>query len=123
MAPKPWKIMPAVDIVGRRAETDAEGMTALVTGFGRLEERVVRPGIRLGRCARRVHGLHVDAGEVLHEVDARARPLDLAAYRGGHAQPLAVDLAEILDGAIDRAVQLDQRLHDIVHRHQLVGVA
>ncbi len=112
-----------VDIVGCRAEADAEGVTALVAGLGRLEEGVERPGVRLGRSACGIHRLHVDAGQVLHEVDARARPLDLAADGRRHAQPLAIDFAEIFDGAVHGAVLLDQRLHDVVHRHELVGVA
>jgi hypothetical protein len=41
----------------------------------------------------------------------------------GTAEPLAADLAEILDGAVHRAVLLDQRLDNVVHRHELVGVA
>jgi hypothetical protein len=66
---------------------------------------------------------HVDPGQFLHEVDARARTLDLAADGCRHSPPLSVDLAEILDGGVHGAILLDQRLHDIVHRPELIGVS
>ena len=112
-----------VDRVRRRAETDAERVAALVAVLGRLQERVEGPVVGLGRRAGRIHRLDVDPGQVLQVVDARARPLDLAADGGRHGEPFAVDLAEILDRGVDGAVLLDQRLHDVVDRHQLIGIA
>src|SRR6266851_751485 len=46
----------------------------------------------------------------LHEIDARARPLELAADGRRKGEPLAVDLAEILDRRVDLAVVLDELL-------------
>lgn len=112
-----------IDIVGRRAESDAEGMVGLVAALRRLEEGVERPGVRLGRGAGGIHCLNVDAGVLFHQVDARARPLDLAADRRGHAQPLATDLAEIFDGTVHGAILLDQRLDDVVHGNELIAIS
>ena len=86
----------------------------LVAGFGRLQEGVDGPAVGLRGRSGRIHRLHVDAGVLLHEVDARARSLDLAADGRRHGEPGALVLAEILDGAVDRAILLDQRLHDVV---------
>jgi len=44
------------------------------------------------------------SGQILQVVDARAPALDLAADGGGHGEPFAVDLAEILDRRVDGAV-------------------
>ena len=112
-----------VDRVRRRAETNAERVAALVAVLGRLQERVECPGIGLGWCAGRIHRLDVDPGQVLQVVDARARTLDLAADRGRHGEPLAVDLAEIFDRGVDGAVVLDQLIHEVVDRDQLIGIA
>src|SRR5262249_554243 len=35
----------------------------------------------------------------------------------------AIELAEIFDGSVDLAVVLDELLDELVHRHQLLGVA
>jgi len=40
-----------------------------------------------------------------------------------HGKPLAVDLAEVLRDRAGRAVLLDQRLHDVVHRRELIRVS
>ena len=53
---------------------------------------------------------------LLVEVDARAAWLHLAAYRGGHAAPYAVDFGEIFGDRADRAVLLDQGIHYVVER-------
>jgi hypothetical protein len=58
--------------------------------------------------------LDVDAGMLLQEIDARARPLDLAADTGRHGDPSVVGAGEIFDGFVDGAVLLDQLRHDIV---------
>src|SRR5690348_18225080 len=91
-----------VDAVGRVAKTDAERMAALLACLRRLQERVERPGIGFGWRTSGIHGLHVDSGELFHVVDARARSLDLASDGRRHGDPLAVDLAEILDGGVHR---------------------
>ena len=123
-APKEWKIAPAVstlsDVVPRPMP---KGKPALWQASAALSEGVERPRIGLGRCAGRIHRLNVDAGMLLHEIDARAGSLDLAADGRRHGEPLAIDLAEILDGTVHGTVLLDQRLDDVVHRHELVGVA
>ena len=122
-APNARKNAPAVStIVGGLAEADAEGKAALVAGFGRLQEGIRRPVVGLGRAAGRIHFLHVDAGVFLHQVDAGAGPLDLAADAGGNAEPFVAGLAEILHGAVDLAVLLDQRLHDVVHGLEQFGM-
>ena len=108
--------------IRRCAEPDAEREAGLLARLGRLEKRLERPVLGLRRRAGRIHGLHIDAGMLFHQVDARARPLDLAADRGRHRDPTALGLAEIFDRGIDRAVLLDQRLHDVVDRFELVGM-
>ena len=75
-----------------------------------------------GARAGRIHRQHVDAGVLLHQVDARARALDLAADGRRHGDPLAVGLAEVLDRRVDRAVLLDQLRHDVVDRLQVAGM-
>ena len=65
---------------------------------------------------------HVDAGVLLHQIDARARALDLAADGGRHRDPAAVRACEIFDRRIDLAVELDQLGHDVVDRLEMVGV-
>ena len=111
-----------IDVVGGLAEADAERDAALVAGFGRLQERVERPvvGLRFGAC--RIHRLHVDAGVLLHQIDARAGALDLAADAGGNAEPFAACLAQIFRGAVDFAVLGDDRPHDVVDVFQLFGI-
>ena len=111
-----------VDGVARLAKTDAERNAALMAGLCRLEERVRRPVVRLGRAACRIHLLHVDAGVLLHQVDARARPLDLAADTSGNGEPFVAGLAEILDGAINGAILLDERFDNVVHRLKQFGL-
>ena len=112
-----------IDAVRRVAEADAEGGARLVAGLCRLHEGIESPVFGFRRSAGGVHRLDVDAGMLLQHVDARAGALDLAADRRRHGEPLAAHLAEILDGSVNGAVLFDQRLHDVVHRHQLVGVA
>ena len=85
-------------------DLDAEGNATLMTGLCGLQERVRRPVFRFGRRAFRIHFLHVDIGELLHQVDARARALYLAADTTGNAEPLVAGPAEILDRAIDFTV-------------------
>src|SRR4029450_5088910 len=72
-----------IDVVAGLAETDAEGNAALLTGFRSLQEGVQVPVVGLWRAARRIHGLNVNAGVLLHQGDARAGALDLAAGAGG----------------------------------------
>ena len=105
--------------IRRRAESDAEREAGLLARLGRLEKRLERPVLGLRRRAGRIRGLHIDAGMLFHQVDARARPLDLAADRGRHRDPTALGLAEIFDRGIDRAILLDQRLHDVVYGFQV----
>ena len=93
-----------------------------MAGLCRLQERVHGPVVGFGRAACRIHFLHVDAGVFFHQVDAGAGTLDLAADAGGNAHPLAVQLAEIGDGAVHGAVLLDDRVHDVVHGLQQVGI-
>ena len=76
----------------------------------------------LGGLPGRIQGLHVDAGVLLHHVDARARPLDVGAGGGRHREPMSVRVAEIRDRVVDGAVLLDQRPHDVVDRRQVLGV-
>ena len=80
-----------------------------VVFLGRLQEGVVGLLVRLRRSARRIHRLHVYSGMLLHQVDAGARPLHLAATRCRHRQPVAVGFAEVFDRGIDGTVLLDQR--------------
>ncbi|TMJ46463.1 MAG: hypothetical protein E6G84_14350 [Alphaproteobacteria bacterium] len=108
--------------IRRCAEPDAEREAGLLARLGRLEKRLERPVLGLRRRAGRIHGLHIDAGMLFHQVDARARPLDLAADRGRHRDPTALGLAEIFDRGIHGAILLDQRLHDVVDRFELVGM-
>ena len=99
------------------------GKPGLVAGLGRLEECVERPVSALGGAAGRIHGLHVDAGVLLHEVDARARPLDLAADGRRHREPMPFARArDSSTVSLTGAVLLDQRLHDVVDRLELLGV-
>ena len=87
-----------------------------------LEHGIERPGVRLRRAAGRIHRLHIDAGELLHQVDARARALDLAADGRRHREPLAVEPREIFDRRVDLAVLLGQLGHDVVDRLETAGV-
>jgi hypothetical protein len=66
--------------------------------------------------------LDVDAGVLLQEIDARAGALDLAADRRRHSDPVVVRAAEILDRIVDRTVQCDQLLHDLVDGLQVLGL-
>ena len=56
------------------------------------------------------------------QVDARARPLDLAADAGRHGEPVAVGAGEVLDRRVDGAVLLDELGHDVVDRLEAAGV-
>jgi hypothetical protein len=60
--------------------------------FRKVSSSSCRPWARAGR----IHRLHVDAGVLLHQVDARAGPLDLAADAGGNGEPLAAALPRYL---------------------------
>ena len=57
---------------------------------------------------------------LLHQVDARAGPLDLAADGGRDGEPVTLRLGEIFDRRVDGAVELDQRLHHVVDRLEQV---
>ena len=94
-----------------------------MAGFRGLQEGVEVPVVGLGCAACWIHRLNVDVGVLLQKIDARARSLDLAAGRRGYGKPFAVDLAEVFDRVVDRAVGLDQVAHDVVDRHELIGVA
>src|SRR5262249_8002906 len=108
--------------VGCLAETNAEGKTGFLTGLSGLEERVERPVVRLGRTAGRIHRLHVDSGVLLHEIDARAGPLDLATDCCRNRQPAVLPSPEVGNGTVHGAVLLDQRLHDVVNTLETVRV-
>src|SRR6185437_4185614 len=99
----------SIDAVGGLAQSDAEGITALMTGFGRLQESVRGPIVCLRLTTSRIHRLYVDIGVFFHQVDARARPLDLAADGSGNREPLATGLAEIFDRTVGLAILLDDR--------------
>jgi len=107
---------------GCRAEADAERETGLVARFGGLEEGVERPALGVGRLPGRIEGLHVDAGVLLHQVDARAWSLDIGTRSRGHGKPMSIRITQILDRLVDGAVLLDQRLHDVVDRRQVLCV-
>ena len=93
-----------------------------MAGFRRLQERVQRPVVGFRRAARRIHRLHVDVSVFLHQVDARARPLDLTADAGGNAEPLAIGLAKVSDRVVYFAVLLDKGIHDVVHGLKQIGI-
>ena len=90
--------------------------------FRGLEHGVQGPGLGFGRAARGIHGDDVDAGMLLDQIDARARPLDLAADRRRHRDPMAVGARKIVDRRVHRAVLLDQLRHDVVDRLEALGV-
>ena len=112
-----------VDVVGGLAKPDAERVSSLLAGLRGLEEGLIRPAIRFRRGAGRIERRHVDAGMLLHQVDARARALDLRADGRRHGEPVAVGLAEIGHGVVHGAVLLDQRLHDVVQRHEALCIS
>ena len=60
---------------------------------------------------------------LLEQVDPRTRRFRLAANRGRHRDPMALLLAEILDGCSDLAVFLGQVIDDIVDRFEIFGIA
>ncbi|MNC85087.1 hypothetical protein D3C83_06640 [compost metagenome] len=101
-------------------------MTALEALLGDLEK--VLPGpflpqfVAAGDAGGRIHLGDVEAGVLFQQVDAAARRQRAAAVRGRHADPMAVDLAEILAARCDGAVLRGQVFHHVVERHQLVGV-
>src|SRR5262249_61199205 len=72
----------------------------------------------LRRSTGRVHGLNVNAGVLLHKIDARTRSLDLAPDGGWHCDPMARRFGKVLDGRMDGAVLPDQRSHDVIDRLQ-----
>src|SRR4029450_2312324 len=90
-----------IDRVGRLPEADPEREAGLVAGFGGLQEGVDGPALGLRRGAGRIQCLDIDAGVLLHEIDARARSLDLAADRRRYREPGALTAAEIFDRAVD----------------------
>src|SRR5262249_12004374 len=100
--------------VFRRTKPNAEGESGLVTCLRRLEKCVHRPTISLGWVAARVHGSNVDAGVLLHQVDPRARRLNLVANRRPHRKPVALRSAEIGRSVVHRAILLNQVGHQIV---------
>ncbi|MEY9578322.1 hypothetical protein ABIE88_005898 [Bradyrhizobium diazoefficiens] len=59
---------------------------------------------------------------LLHQVDARARALDLAARCRWDREPFAARLAQIFDGAVHLAILLDERLHDVVERLEILRI-
>ncbi|MEY9291245.1 hypothetical protein ABH979_004319 [Bradyrhizobium ottawaense] len=111
-----------VHAVGGLAETDAERNAGLVASLGCLQEGLHGPVLDLGWAAGRVHLLHVDAGMLLHQVDAGAGTLDLAAGCRGHCEPFAARLTEIFDGAVHLTVLLEERLHDVVERLEILRI-
>src|SRR5271166_3973274 len=93
--------------------------------FRRCEEGIpcsVLGELIVGRGFGRVHSSDVEAGILLHQVDARARRLRLGTDAGGHDYPMTAGLAEIFDSLANPAVLLDQRGYDVVHRLQLPGI-
>src|SRR6202790_1187356 len=84
----------------RRAEPDPERESGLLARLRGREEGIERPVVRFRRCAGGVHRLDVDAGVPLHQVDTRARTLELTADRGWHGNPVALGFTEILDRRI-----------------------
>ena len=89
-------------------------MAGLLALFGRRQEGVPGPACVGGRLAGRVERLDVDAGMLLHQVEARAAAEQQRAPRHGDAQPFAFELAEILDRGIDRSVGCDDAFDDVV---------
>jgi len=77
-----------------------------VAGFGCLQEGVRRPRVGFRSFTRRIHRLNIDTGVFLHQVDARAGPLDLAADTSRNTQPFAVGNAQIFDRTVDVTVLL-----------------
>ena len=82
----------------------AQGHSKWIATLGaflrRIQEGIPGPFGReflVSRRARWIHGHDIDAGELLHQVDARAWRLDLAAGQGRHDEPVACLLAEIFD--------------------------
>ena len=90
--------------------------------LSRLEESVERPVLRLGRLPGRIQGLHVDAGVLFHQIDARARSLDIGTGGRRHGKPMSIRITQILDRLVDGAVLLDQRLHDVIDRREVLCV-
>src|SRR5262249_26456630 len=105
------------------AERDAKRKSGLVARLRGLEERIEYPVIGLRRGARRIHGLNVDARVLLHQVDARARSLDLVADRRGHRKPTAFRSTEISHDVVHRTILLDELGHDVVDRLKATRVS
>ena len=105
-----------IDAVARRADADAERMAALVAIFGRLEEGVEVQSSALGGAPAGYIACTSIPACCFIQIDARARALDLAADGCRHREPFAVDLAEIFDRAVDRAVVLISSRHQVVDR-------
>ena len=107
-----------LDAVGGDAERQAESEAGLVALLGGDEEGVPGPAVgRLGRLlAGRIHGKDVDAGVLLHEVEAAACRQEQGAADAGHRQPFALRLGQVLVLRADRTVAGEHLGHDVVDR-------
>jgi len=113
-----------VDRVGGLAEAEADWGAGLEELLGGDDQRLPVPllGLRSGGLVHRVHRLDVDAGVLLEELEAHARRLDLGAGDGGYRDPLAAGLAQEFGRGRHLAVGLDQRIHHVVERLELLRV-
>src|SRR6516165_5115656 len=103
-------------------EPDSKRESTLLAGLRGCEEGIECPVVRFRRSAGWIHRLDIDAGVPLHQVNARARTLDLTADRGWHGYPTAIGFAEIFGGRTHGAILLDQRRHDVIERLEIAGI-
>jgi hypothetical protein len=68
-----------------------------------------------------IHRLHIDFGMLLHQVDAGARRLDLAALARGNPDPSTVSSTKIVDGVVHGAILFENGLHYVVNRLKQLG--
>src|SRR5262249_8250328 len=107
----------------RWSKPDPKRESGLVARLRGLEERIECPVISVRRGAGRIHGLNVDAGVLLHQVDARARSLDLVADRRRHRNTTVLSSTEIGHDVVLRTILLNQLDHDVVDRLKAARVS
>jgi hypothetical protein len=100
-----------------------KGLPPLWQASAALRKVLQGPVVGFRGSTGRVHGLHVDAGQLLQEIDARAWSLDLASSGGWYGQPRAAGAAKILNRGVHLAILLDQFAHEIVGRLHALGIA
>src|SRR5262249_2694209 len=123
LAPKDWKIAPAVSTLSSVTPSPMpKGNPALWQASAALSIASKVQASAFRGAAAGIHAPHVDAGMLLHQVDARARSLDLAADGRRYREPGAVGAGEVFDGGVHRAVLLDELGHDLVDRLEVLGV-